>query len=42
MGILIRHFTKPEIADWNRITVGAAEEMGKLIKATDDILGGAI
>lgn len=41
MGILIRHFSKPEIADWNRITVGAPEEMEKLIQATDEILGGA-
>lgn len=41
MGILIRHFSKPEIADWNRITVGAPEEMERLIEATDQILGGA-
>jgi histidinol-phosphate aminotransferase len=40
MGILIRHFSKPEIADWNRITIGAPEEMQKLIAATDEILGG--
>jgi histidinol-phosphate aminotransferase len=42
MGVLIRHFSKPEIADWNRITVGAPEEMEKLVEATDEILGGAI
>lgn len=41
MGILIRHFSKPEIADWNRITIGAPAEMEKLIAATDQILGGA-
>lgn len=40
MGILIRHFSKPEIADWNRITIGAPDEMQSLIRATDEILGG--
>lgn len=42
MGILIRHFSKPEIADWNRITIGAPEEMEQLVRATDEILGGMI
>lgn len=39
-GILIRHFTKPEIADYNRVTVGSPEEMRKLLAETDAILEG--
>ena len=37
-GILVRHFTKPEIADYNRITVGSAEEMQALVDAIRQIL----
>ena len=38
-GILVRHFTSPRIADYNRITVGAPEEMQALLTAVRDILG---
>ncbi len=37
-GILIRHFSRPEIANWNRITIGTQLEMIKLMKAIDEIL----
>ncbi len=37
-GILVRHFSKPEIAEYNRITVGAKSEMEALIAALEEIL----
>ena len=37
-GILVRHFNKPIINDYNRITVGSIEEMEALIGAVTDIL----
>lgn len=38
-GILVRHFGRPErIADYNRITVGSAEQMDFFEKAVDAIL----
>ena len=36
--VLIRHFNAPRIADYLRITVGTAEQTGKLIAALRDIL----
>lgn len=37
-GILVRHFDKERIKDYNRITVGSKEEMKALIKALFQIL----
>lgn len=37
-GILVRHFAKPEIADYNRITVGTREQMDALLAALKTIL----
>ena len=37
-GILIRHFDKPRIADYNRITVGTEEQMETLLCAIREIL----
>ena len=37
-GILVRHFTTPRIAQYNRITVGSREQMDALIQALKEIL----
>ncbi len=37
-GILVRHFSKPSIADYNRITVGSPEQMEALLEAVREIL----
>ena len=37
-GILVRHFTAPRIAEYNRITIGAREEMEALVRALQEIL----
>lgn len=39
-GILVRHFDREPIAQYNRITVGTREEMQALINTLTDILGG--
>ena len=38
-GILIRHFSDPLIADWNRVTIGSPAEMDAFLRAAEDILG---
>jgi histidinol-phosphate aminotransferase len=40
-GILVRHFSTPSIANYNRITVGTDAEMDKLLHALDEILNQA-
>lgn len=40
--VLIRHFDEPRIRDWNRITVGTAQENEALLAALDDALGEVI
>ncbi len=37
-GILIRHFNKRKIADYNRVTIGTDEEMDIFLKTVDHIL----
>ena len=37
-GILVRHFTKARIRDYNRITIGTLDQMTTLISAIEDIL----
>ena len=37
-GILVRHFGKAEITDYNRITIGTKEQMEAFIAAVSDIL----
>ncbi len=37
-GILVRHFTAPRISEYNRITVGAREDMEALVRALQEIL----
>ena len=37
-GVLIRHFSKERIKDYNRITIGSREEMEIFLQKTDEIL----
>ena len=39
-GVLVRHWTKPAIADYLRITIGSREQMDVLIQRTAEILRG--
>ena len=37
-GILVRHFTKDRIADYNRITIGTRQQMEQLVQTVSQIL----
>jgi histidinol-phosphate aminotransferase len=37
-GVLVRHFSDPRISEYNRITIGAREDMEKLVALVGDIL----
>lgn len=39
-GVLVRHFTKPRIAEYNRITIGTMEQMHILVDTIERILEG--
>ncbi|MBR5438419.1 MAG: histidinol-phosphate transaminase [Clostridia bacterium] len=39
-GVLVRHFTKERIKDFNRVTIGSMEQMEKFIEAVTQILKG--
>ncbi len=41
-GVLIRHFTAPRIAQYNRITIGTPEQMQIMLKALSNILKGNV
>ena len=36
-GVLVRHFTKPRIADYVRVTVGSVSDMEQFIRTTEDV-----
>ena len=37
-GILVRHFSKPRISDYLRITIGTREEMESFLEAIKEII----
>ena len=39
-GILVRHFSKERIKDYNRITIGTGEQMERFVTTVRNILGG--
>lgn len=41
-GILVRHFNKPRIADYLRVSIGTDEEMDRFLEACRDIEGGQV
>jgi len=40
-GVLVRHWTKPEIADWCRVTIGTREQMDIFLDKVREIVKGA-
>lgn len=41
-GVLVRHWDKPEIADWCRVTIGSREQMDILLEKVREILKEAV
>ncbi|MBQ6389052.1 MAG: histidinol-phosphate transaminase [Mogibacterium sp.] len=37
-GVIVRHFTKPQIAEYNRITIGSREQMDILLRELAEIM----
>ena len=37
-GVIIRHWDKPEISDYNRITIGSREQMDTLLSETAKVI----
>ncbi len=37
-GILVRHFSAPRVADWNRISIGTRQQMERVVEVTKQIL----
>ena len=37
-GILVRHFTAPRIANFNRITIGSQEQMELLVRTLGELV----
>ena len=37
-GVLVRHFDKPRITDYNRVSIGTREQMDLFLDAVRDIL----
>ena len=37
-GVIIRHWDKPEISDYNRITIGSREQMDVLLRETRRVI----
>ena len=37
-GVLVRHWEKPEIADWCRVTIGSREQMDVFLEKVREIL----
>ena len=41
-GVIIRHFSKERISDYNRVTIGSPEQMEIFLRETEDILNGGM
>ena len=39
-GVLVRHFNKPRLSPYLRVTIGSKEEMDAFLKTLSDIIGG--
>lgn len=38
-GVLIRHFTKPRMAQYNRVTIGSREQMDRFLEVLEEVIG---